>query len=178
MNQTCNNTNIVIDTRATKNFIPSYLCTQSARPTPAVYTLDYQAAWKKIRIIVDALIHFPNKSHDHERAYLLKTCASFRLRCDIPNGELPEPPMRPDVAIVDTNFQKYTWWIEVYNKHMKVNCTTVKLLRKLFPDGLVKKKYYHPIYQQRRPISTLPRWRLNLLSTRMLLSNNTNRPTT
>ena len=56
------------------------------------------------KIIVNGLTHFSNEEHDHGHACILKLRDSFRLRCNMSNSKLQEPPARPDKAMTGINF--------------------------------------------------------------------------
>lgn len=93
------------------------LCSKSMVPLLCYNTVKLQDVR---RIIVDQLTNFLKKEYGHGHTYLLKLHEIFRLRCNMYNRELPEPPTKSNKALADTNFRKYTERLKIYNKHMKI----------------------------------------------------------
>ena len=91
--------------------------------------------WK--RILVNILSQFLNKEHDLGHAYLLEDKECFQKCSGLGNAELPAVPTRPIRNDAPGVFWEYTFYLDIYNEHMDINCAAVAFLRKLFPSGLV-----------------------------------------
>ena len=59
------------------------------------------------------------------------------MRTNSPNAKLPKVPTRPAHFMSETNYNKYTLKLQIYNKHMKVQWAMVEFPLHVFLDGLV-----------------------------------------